>query len=218
MISGVNVSEAYHRARAEAVLRFMDRIKADRALDVGCGNGLFTLQISRRVREVHGVDIAANAFTATARDHPAIKFSQMNAESLAFRSGAFDVVTCVETLEHLLNPGVALDEMWRVLKPGGHLIVSYPTINQTMAKRFRLSPPIPISEHLNEWNHREVLLNLRAAAFYVEDVKGVAFDFGYLNGLKYLGRGLAEWLSRASISIRDFPGNSMFLVILLRRS
>jgi SAM-dependent methyltransferase len=141
----------------------------------------------------------------------------MNIEALEFPDENFDGITSVETLEHLLTPEKAIGELARVLRPGGRLVVTYPTINRTIAKRLRLGKNVAVSEHLNEWSYRELAAAMESAGLRVERVEGIAFDFGVLLGLKYINRFFAAGLTRASLAIRGFPRNSMFVAMRMRK-
>ena len=102
-------------------------------LDIGCGGGILSEALARRGAKVTGIDMGA-APLAVARLHLlesklAIDYEQATAEDYAARhSGRFDVVTCLEMLEHVPDPAVVIAACKRLLKPGGHLFVS--TINR----------------------------------------------------------------------------------------
>ena len=110
-----------------------------RVLDVGCGGGILADSMARRGADVLGVDLAAKALTV-ARLHaleagtPSIAYRQVAIEDLAAEQPAsFDVVTCMEMLEHVPDPGSIVDACARLVKPGGW--VFYSTISRN-AKSF----------------------------------------------------------------------------------
>ncbi len=93
-------------------------------LDVGCGTGL-NLSVLSRYGKVFGADTSPQAliFGASRGFHNLVL---SNAECLDFDDSNFDVVTALDVLEHTDNDRCALKEMWRVLKPGGALVVTVP--------------------------------------------------------------------------------------------
>lgn len=103
-------------------------------LDVGCGGGYTTEFLTRRGAVVSGVDPSEKLVSA-ARDHATstgltIDYTVGKAEKLPYPDSSFDVVTCVDVLEHVDSPGTAIREIHRVLKPGG--LFMYDTINRTL--------------------------------------------------------------------------------------
>jgi len=100
-----------------------------RVVDMGCGTGHFLLALQRRLgdrAELSGLDFSNAAITRARTVVPAASFTVADAYRMPFPDHAFDLVTCVETLEHLKKPRVALDEMARICKPGGHLVITVP--------------------------------------------------------------------------------------------
>jgi 2-polyprenyl-3-methyl-5-hydroxy-6-metoxy-1,4-benzoquinol methylase len=101
-------------------------VRGRKALDVGCGDGA---RYGERVRasgvDVHGVDISEVAVeSARARGVDARVASL--ADPLPYPDASFDVVICLEVLEHLVDPAVVAREIARVLKPGGFALLSVP--------------------------------------------------------------------------------------------
>lgn len=106
-------------------------------LDLGCAGGFMAEALAQRGAEVTGIDPAAEAIEA-ARQHAAqggldIRYDVGVAEDMPYANGAFDAVICVDVLEHVQDLGQALQEVSRVLKPGGLFL--YDTINRNWVAR-----------------------------------------------------------------------------------
>ena len=106
-----------------------------RVLDVGCGGGLLCEALCRHGAHVSGIDLAPSMIEV-ARLHAhesqlAIDYELGSAEQYAARAPAvFDVVTCMELIEHVPDPDSLLAALARLLRPGGQLFVS--TINRNL--------------------------------------------------------------------------------------
>ncbi|GAB3706414.1 bifunctional 2-polyprenyl-6-hydroxyphenol methylase/3-demethylubiquinol 3-O-methyltransferase UbiG [Nocardiopsis oceani] len=156
--------------------RFVDTWEGKRVLDVGCGGGYTTEFLDARGARVSGIDYSPKLIGA-ARHHAAetgkdIQYEVGVAEELPYEDGAFDIVTCVDVLEHVRSPEQAVREIHRVLAPGG--IFLYDTINRTQRSRVmmiwipeRLLGIVPRGAH--EWKDfittREMLAYLSGAGF-----------------------------------------------------
>jgi 2-polyprenyl-6-hydroxyphenyl methylase/3-demethylubiquinone-9 3-methyltransferase len=109
-----------------------------RVLDVGCGGGLLAEGMARRGARVTGIDLAPAALEV-ARLHAlesgvTVDYRHVAAETLAdAEPGAFDLVTCLEMLEHVPAPSAIVSALARLVRPGGDVICS--TINRN-AKAF----------------------------------------------------------------------------------
>ena len=112
-----------------------------RVLDVGCGGGILTEALAREGAQATGVDLAAGSLT-TARLHAQsegldISYRLMPVEELAAAEPeSFDVVTCMEMLEHVPDPAAIVQACAALVKPGGWLFLS--TLNRT-PKAFALA-------------------------------------------------------------------------------
>jgi SAM-dependent methyltransferase len=111
----------------EMTVEMLDLSAEDRVLDVGCGPGNYTRRLAQDAPNglTVGIDASAAMVTAaTKRENPPnIVYARADASALPFRDEAFDVVCCVGVIHMTSNPMAALDEMVRVLAPGGRLAI-----------------------------------------------------------------------------------------------
>ena len=104
---------------------FLPSCQGKRILEVGCGSGRL-LKLLQAVNEVVGVDASEDGIVACGKRGIEGHCMDPSSEPLPFAGKFFDVVICLETMEHLVSPYYALMEMRRVLKTGGTLTCSVP--------------------------------------------------------------------------------------------
>lgn len=159
-----------------------------RALDVGCGGGLVAEGMARRGADVTGIDLAAGPLEV-ARLHAlesgiSVDYRLVSAEDLAAEHPAgFDVVTCLEMLEHVPSPSGVISALARLVRPGGHVICS--TINRT-AKAFALAIvgaeyflrllPTGTHEYARFIRPSELARAAREAGLGVVELRGIEYD------------------------------------------
>ncbi|MFN3619664.1 bifunctional 2-polyprenyl-6-hydroxyphenol methylase/3-demethylubiquinol 3-O-methyltransferase UbiG [Sphingorhabdus sp.] len=154
------------------------------ALDVGCGAGLLCEPLARLGGEVTGVDAAPENVEA-AKAHAALSGLIINyraGEIAAQGLGQFDVVTCMEVIEHVVDPTAFVAELVRHVKPEGLLLLSTP--NRTAASRVFLVEAaerlgqVPRGTH--DWDKfltpEELTGLLQDAGLEVLEIKGIAFS------------------------------------------
>jgi ubiquinone/menaquinone biosynthesis C-methylase UbiE len=98
----------------------------DRVLDVACGTGVVANRVnlvSRKFCSVSGIDINEGMLNV-ARNNPQIAWYQGSATNLPFEDGSFDVVLCQQGLQYFPDRGAAMNEMARVLTPGGRIALN----------------------------------------------------------------------------------------------
>lgn len=98
-------------------------LRGKRLLDIGCGNGCYTQELACRAAYICGIDIQISHLKAFRQP---IERIQAAGENLPLRSESFDVVTMIEVLEHTRSDEQTLKECFRVLKPGGLLVLFVP--------------------------------------------------------------------------------------------
>ena len=102
-------------------------------LDVGCGGGILSESMTQRGATVTGIDMGEAPLNVAKlhlyESELSIDYQQITAEQLSQKQPAsFDVVTCMEMLEHVPNPASVVTACHNLVKPGGHIIFS--TINR----------------------------------------------------------------------------------------
>ena len=117
-------------------LRYVENaagLRDRQVLDVGCGGGILSEAMALRGARVLGIDLS-QAVLDVAELHAlqgqvAVEYRAIAAEELAaLRPDSFDLVTCMEMLEHVPDPAVTLGALGRLVRPGGHVVVS--TLNR----------------------------------------------------------------------------------------
>lgn len=103
-------------------------------LDVGCGGGILAESMGRRGAHVTGIDLSEKALSVAKlhlleTNQQRVNYRLISAEELAQEELEFDVITCMEMLEHVPDPHSILQACARMLKPEGHLFLA--TLNRT---------------------------------------------------------------------------------------
>ena len=143
--------EHWHRYHFVAPL-----VAGREVLDIACGEGYGSALLAAHAARVTGGDIAATAI-AHARtryaSRPNLEFREADCAALPFADASFDVVVSFETLEHISAQQAFLDEIRRVLRPGGFVVLSCPNKAEYSDKR----------DHVNEFHYRELYRDELAA-------------------------------------------------------
>jgi SAM-dependent methyltransferase len=128
-----------------------DYVSNKHVLDYGCGSGYGTHYMASHCKNIVGVDIASDAieyakghYTAHNLDYKCIESADRS--PLPFSDASFDTVISFQVIEHIVDPRPYLDEIKRVLKPGGFFICATPD------RRSRL---LPSQKPWNMWHVRE---------------------------------------------------------------
>ncbi len=160
-----------------------------RALDVGCGGGILAESMARKGADVLGIDLASKALRvaqlhALESDTSNLLYREVSVEALATEMPAsFDVVTCMEMLEHVPEPASVVQACAALVKPGGWVFFS--TINRN-AKAFLLAIvgaeyvlnmlPRGTHEYARFIRPSELAAHSRAAGLDWHDIRGLEYN------------------------------------------
>lgn len=163
-------------------------LKGARVADVGCGGGLLSEALARAGAEVVGIDLG-EAVIEVARLHLLesrleVDYRLQSSTELAeHEAGSFDAVTCMELIEHVPDPGALVDDLARLLKPGGQLFLS--TLNRTPAAfagavigaeyLLRLLPP-GTHDYAAFVRPSELARMLRDQGLVLDEIQGVQYN------------------------------------------
>jgi SAM-dependent methyltransferase len=152
-----------HLARYTAAATMM---KPDaEVLDIACGEGYGSALLAGKARRVTGIDISAECIEHASERYtsPNLRYVRSDASNLTFPDAFFDAVVSFETIEHCMDYAAVLDEMKRVLKPGGFLVISTPD-----AEEFNRGRGVANPFHLHEFTRNEFEESLSSRWRYVQ--------------------------------------------------
>ena len=183
-------------ARLQFVERFVD-LSGLRVLDVGCGGGILSEALAERGASVLGIDLAESALQAAEahRAGQAVEYRLESSRDAAARGEVFDVVTCMEMLEHVADPAAVLRDIHALLKPGGWAFFS--TINRTLKARLGavyaaeyLLHLVPQGTHQYDWFIKPAELSRMAERAGLTPVAFCGMDYLPLRQSARLSRNL----------------------------
>lgn len=147
-------------------------------LDVGCGSGYTAKLLKSRVPGlvIHGVDISSVALQRARAHVDQVWRVDLDKGVLPVTSAQYDTVTCIEVLEHLYDPDHALQEIARVLVPGGHAVLTVPNLAywrfRLQLLRGRVPPPAADRRHLHQFDMRLLVNTLSRAGLQPVRITG----------------------------------------------
>jgi SAM-dependent methyltransferase len=176
----------------------------DRFLDVGCGEGYYTMALAKQAGVTVGIDLSSSVLKVFRglKEFPDDKLWLVNSdvERLPFEDGSFDKALCSHVLEHVLDDRAVLSEIYRVLREGGRAILAVPLkytpqhravyaaigVARAILKPGKKGTPMPApgvlnkalvgrQAHIRHHSLKSFLDLVKSEGFQVEAVKGVWF-------------------------------------------
>jgi methionine biosynthesis protein MetW len=181
--------------------------KGMKVLDLGCGIGLLAKELNKYKIDLHGADITEWALNEARKKGYKTKLVNLE-ENLPFESNSFDVVICLETIEHMHNVTELMTEINRILKKGGATIISTPNSASLNARlRFLLGQKILtmqapshiqsfVCKELKEIMHKAKFKEIKITSTYIPIVPGIT-PFTPVAG------SIVSWLGKIKPSFGD---------------
>ncbi|HYD95949.1 MAG TPA: bifunctional 2-polyprenyl-6-hydroxyphenol methylase/3-demethylubiquinol 3-O-methyltransferase UbiG [Noviherbaspirillum sp.] len=157
-------------------------------VDIGCGGGILAESMARKGAKVTGIDLSEKALKVadlhSLESGVQVRYEMISAEQLAAREPAsFDVVTCMEMLEHVPDPAAVVQACATLVKPGGHVFFS--TINRN-PKAYLLAVigaeyllrmlPKGTHDYAKFITPAELSQYVRSAGMEVDSLKGMTYN------------------------------------------
>lgn len=194
------------------IISALSCVKSGRLLDIGCGYGSFLQIAMGREWKVSGIDLSEKA-VLYARSK-GLDVSNKDLFEMAYQDEEFDVVTMFYVLEHLLNPVKYLQEVYRILKPHGLLLIRIPHTTPII-KILRIAN-IPnrlydAPSHLSDFSPNTIKRTLKKVGFtnIRTVVGGMTYPVSLLErGVSYFFGTLATLLNKGTFGRYLLPGVS----------
>lgn len=158
-----------------------------RILDIGCGRGLMLAEFHQRGWEAVGTEFSADLAAAVQKQHGFRVHHSQYLSDCTFPDDYFDVITLWHVLEHLPYPIQTLQEIRRILKPNGILLIEVPNIESWQAKIgggawFHLDCP----RHLYHFGTEQLTTILQAAGLSILQTNTLSLEYGPYGALQSL--------------------------------
>lgn len=189
-IIDTDMSAGYFARRIKIFLNWIGSSK--KVLDIGCYDGRDSELILKNNNDVYGVEILHKPAKEAKKRGIKVKEFDLNMTRWPFRKDFFDVVVAGEIIEHVSSADLFLQNIYRVLKPSGILILSTPNL-ASLGRRIMLlvgkNPYIEISQlenvngfpavgHVRYFTKNSLIKLLRAYRFNVLEITSDCFNFG----------------------------------------
>jgi SAM-dependent methyltransferase len=166
------VPEFVHQRCDELIKPFANYRQLNTFLDVGFGAGTIIQASARANWKVSGVEVSKNAVEFLANKYPNFDLYNGYLEERKYPDNSFDAVAVVEVVEHVLNPTSILQEVFRILRPGGVVWMTTPNLHSLSWSLLKLNwsmvtPP----DHLELYPPKAAKLLLESCGFQIKRVE-----------------------------------------------
>jgi len=200
--------------RARIIFENLDQKGNEKVLEVGCGRGFYLNALSRCFPKlkITGIDLSPERLDK-ARDfigQSRVELLQADVTSLPFKNNSFDRIIAAEILEHVKDDQRAISEIYRVLRPGGLVMITVPNkdypflwdpLNWVLEKIFNWHIPSNIwwlagiwADHVRLYDRDDLITKFKKVGFKIRKIwRATHFCFPFSHFLLYgLGKNLVE--------------------------
>jgi len=225
--------------RVETILELLPHLSSEASLlDIGCLEGSYTRMYADKVGagSVHGLDVSL-LDQARAKGVEAVEFDLNAGEKLPYPDEHFDVVVCIESLEHIYPTDFVVAEIRRVLKPGGTAIIDVPRLDSFLnivLLTLGFQPPgvecsrdrrygsingdSVLTGHVAYFTRRALLEMLESAGFEIVEARQVGQRSGWLMLQEAEGRHVGKGVRLLWWLYDTFSPKKEYMVVQLTRS
>jgi 2-polyprenyl-3-methyl-5-hydroxy-6-metoxy-1,4-benzoquinol methylase len=179
--------------------------KSGKLLDVGCGQGAFLSACIGSGFQLYGVEPSKHTYAVASEVAPGCTLQNCTLQEAKFPGNNFDVVTIINTLEHLLIPKETVTEAHRILSPGGLLVIETPNVAHWIVSLMRSSwVQFLVPDHIVFFSKDTLTSMLNDIGFEVREIKAgsktMSVRFFLFHTGRYLG-GLSRLMLKVSEKI-----------------
>lgn len=195
-------------------------------LDVGCGAGTICLYLGGKGNNVLGIDISEKAINAATKSAELLQLKNTSFKRVNFPKeaprGIYDFIICSEVIEHIHDDKLALKKMFNLLKKGGILFISTPSINAPLYKLGLTTAFDRRVGHLRRYTVEELVKKSSHTGFNIlgtEKTEGIIRNFLFLNPaagkfvrfIKFFLSDLVTYFD--NISLKFFGESNIFIIL-----
>lgn len=177
---GAEFAKIYQSHWNREIMDFIDTVEGARVLDCGCGNGVLLEEMRMVYAASFGMDISHDMLRSSSLiKEGTFILAVGDTEALPYKNESFDTVVCRGSLHHVPDPERGLEEIGRVLKKGGSLVISEPCADSLLLRLPRkifIKKSNRFEDSHRSFTSRELFQMLEEAGFFIQKKK----KFGFL--------------------------------------
>jgi 2-polyprenyl-3-methyl-5-hydroxy-6-metoxy-1,4-benzoquinol methylase len=166
-----------YRQRIQLGLNLLSGDTYDNILDFGYGSGLLFPSLTAISRNLYGIDITSDpaiVLSVLKNLNIEAELKQEDITKANYPSDFFDLIICFSVFEHISDPDNILSEMYKIMKPGGKLLVGMPRVDKSMEDLFKVIGFKNIHQH-HVCNHLDFISN--ASKYFILKKNNSLFNF-----------------------------------------
>lgn len=207
----------------ETMEKYLD--KKMNVLDIGCGAGTLDFYLSDKVKKIKGIDISKKAISSCEITKNNLGIKNLDFELIYFPKekpkGKYDFIIFSEVIEHLEDDNLSIKEIYKLLKPGGILFLSTPSVNAPLHKLGLTKKFDKDVGHVRRYNLTELSKLLTTNKFKILETKkieGILRNFLFVNPIagklvRFIKFSLSDIVTTADSATVPIFGESNYIVV-----